>query len=294
MRVLISGGAGFIGTHLCKHFLNKGCQVVCLDNFTSGGKENISQFEDNPMFELYEWNVENAIGTQISADIIYNLASPAAPAKCKEVSLKTLKANIIGTMNLLDLSLSCQIPLVHFSTIRIHESVSVDNPMFCYIGGKQCAESLCFEYNKLLKNVRVIRLFNVYGPGMALNDSRVIPTFIRKALLDEEISIFGTGEQIDSFMYVDDLLGYLDLGDKTSLVTLGSPQRITIKQLAYSIVDILGSKSKVVFKNTDYLCNNSREDIAVTTVKDWAPKFSLEMGILKTAAYVKEKLQPQI
>lgn len=279
MNILVSGGAGLIGSHLCRKLLSQGHVVICQDN---GDLINIKDISENPNFIL-------ARGGSITPlpDQIYNLASPTAPSHFKANPIDTIKTNVYVTEDLLKLALNLDIPFLQSSSIRVLESCDTFNDNACYIEGKRIAETLCYEYQKLGADVRIPRMFNVFGPGMKMNDSRVIPTFIRKALNNDIIYVYGNGLQKDSFTYVEDmadaLIGIMSASIKRSYscivspFTIGNSEFISILDLARLIKKEIGSKSPIFYKYGESnfrKFNESNIDVNVNT--------DLFLGIRKT------------
>jgi len=281
MRILVTGGAGLIGSNLCKSLLLDEHHVFCVDNFTSGTFNNIESYIDNDRFTLLNLNTVDKI-PDFKIDQIYNLASPTAPGHFKADPISTITSNIIGTINLLKEAHIQNIKVVHVSSIRTMERNDTFNDNACYIESKRCSETICYEYRKLGVDVKVARLFNVYGSNMVSDDSRVIPHFIRTALNGNDITIFGDGSQMDSFCYVDDIVEGLKtlMNLDISVVNLGSKEFISIFDLANLIIKITNSRSKVVMiKNTEKC--NTREKITINHIDGWEPSISLSTGLNK-------------
>ena len=289
MKVLVTGGAGLIGSNLCKLLLEQGNEVICIDNFKPGVVQNIEGCLSNTNFKLLEYDISNCI-PKVEVDLIYNLASPTAPGHFKESPIATIKANVMGTMNILELALIRKIPVVHISSIRTLEPSNTFTSSACYIESKRCSETICFEYLNNGVNVNVVRLFNVYGEGMRLDDSRVIPNFILKALKNETLDIFG-GSQVDSFCYVTDIVLALIEISKMNLntpINIGSGKFISINDLAKLIINITKSSSKLnIIENTEYANSFSRSTISINNLPYWKEKVTLEDGIMIMNNYYK-------
>jgi UDP-glucuronate decarboxylase len=248
MKVLVTGGAGLIGSSLCEKLLEEN-EVICVDNFTSGLSENLQKCLTYRNFTLLDLDITKDI-LYIDVDQIYNLASPSSPNHFKSNSIETISSNTIGTMNVLNLALKQKIPVVHLSTVRVLENCNTFSDNSCYVEGKRCSETICYEYRKIGVDVKVVRLFNVYGKRMRKDDSRVIPQFIRNALLNEPLVIYGTGNQKDCFCYVDDITDILiDTIYKniTVPISIGTDEMITIKELANIIITETKSISSIQY-----------------------------------------------
>ncbi len=309
-RILISGGAGFIGSHLCEKLLNEGNDVICLDNYFTGTKENIVQLIGNPHFELVRHDVIAPYFAEI--DEIYNLACPASPVHYQYNGIKTIKTSVMGAINMLGLAKRTSAKILQASTSEVYGDPSVHpqpedywgnvNPIgirSCYDEGKRCAESLFMNYH-LQNNVRIkiIRIFNTYGPRMHPNDGRVVSNFIVQALQNKDITIYGDGNQTRSFQYIDDLIEgmVLFMNSRDSFigpVNIGNPDEFTILELAKIIINMTKSKSKLVLMplpKDDPIQRKPDISLAKTELK-WEPKISLENGLVKTIAYFKELLK---
>jgi UDP-glucuronate decarboxylase len=306
-KILITGGAGFIGSHLCERLLNEGHEVICLDNFFTGSKNNIVHLMDNPYFEVIRHDIEEPI--LIEVDEIYNLASPASPIHYQKDPVKTVRTNVMGAINVLDIAKKTEAKVLQASTSEVYGdpeihpqpeeyrgNVNPTGPRACYDEGKRCAETLFFDYYREYGvNIRVVRIFNTYGPRMALNDGRVVSNFIIQALNGEDITIYGNGSQTRSFCYVDDLVnGLIKMMDavQTGPVNLGNPEEFTILQLAEKIIELTDSKSKIIFKPLPQDDPKQRQpDISKAIERlNWKPAVPLEKGLLNTIDYFKEKL----
>jgi UDP-glucuronate decarboxylase len=296
-NILITGGAGFIGSNLCERLLEEGNTIYCVDNFETSSENNIKNFFSKEKFHLLNMDISvqqlNEIFLTTKINQIYNLASPAAPQQFRNNPIKTLETNIQGTINILNFSKNFNIPILHASTIRVFESEHIGKNA-CYIEGKRCAETLLTEYRKKYNiDIKIARLFNVYGKNMSLNDSRVIPQFIMKSLKDDDLEIFGNGTQIDSFCYIDDIIDVLIkfMNARTeTILNIGNPITISIVDLAKLIINVLSSKSKIKFINPSFVDNKPMNlDISKTIeLLHWKPKISLEKGIELTANYYKK------
>ncbi|MDI6883502.1 MAG: SDR family oxidoreductase [Patescibacteria group bacterium] len=307
-KILVTGGAGFIGSHLCEYLLQKGHQIICLDDFSTGSKRNIEHLLENKNFTLVEHDVVLPYFCRV--DEIYNLACPASPVHYQQDSIKTLKTNILGAINMLDLALHTKAKILQASTSEIYGDPLIHpqkesywghvNPIgkrSCYDEGKRCAETLFMDYRRQYRvSIKIVRIFNTYGPRMALDDGRVVSNFIVQALKNQPITIYGDGKQTRSFQYIDDLiLGMVKMMEKDNFigpVNLGNPKEITIKKLALKIVKLTKSKSKFVFKPLPIDDPRRRKpDISLAKKKlGWYPKINLETGLRKTIDYFKEEL----
>ena len=264
MRVLVTGGAGFIGSHLCEFLLNKGNEVICVDNFFCGFKKNIQHLLSNPNFELIRHDITLPLFLEV--DQIYNLACPASPIHYQYNPIKTVKCSTLGVINMLGLAKRCKARILQASTSEVYGDPLAHpqvegywgnvNPVgirSCYDEGKRVAECLFMDYHRMNKvDIRIARIFNTYGPRMAASDGRVVSNFIVQALKDEPITLYGDGEQTRSFCFVSDLIqGLYQLMNQDKImgpVNLGNPGEFTIKELAEKVIQLIGSKSKVVFK----------------------------------------------
>lgn len=297
-RILVSGGAGFIGSHLCTRLLKEGNDVICLDNLFTGTKNNIIHLMDNHHFEF----VRHDITTPYSAEVdeIYNLACPASPIHYQYDALQTIKTSVLGAFNLVELASRTNAKILQASTSEVYGDPMVHpqtenywgnvNPIgvrSCYDEGKRCAETIFMDYYRQ-KNVRakIIRIFNTYGPNMLPDDGRVISNFVVQALNGDDITIYGSGEQTRSFQYVDDLIeGMIRMmateDDFTGPINIGNPNEFTIMQLAEKVIKISGSQSKVVFKELPMDDPRQRQpDISLAKQKlDWQPTISLDEGL---------------
>jgi UDP-glucuronate decarboxylase len=293
MRILVTGGAGLIGSHLCELLLENDHEVVCADNFKTSSIDNIKTCLKNRNFNLLDLDV---IGGKfyIQVDQIYNLASPTAPGHFKLDPIGTIKANVIGTINVLELAKQQKVPVVHVSTMRVLENTNTFDSSACYVEGKRCAETICYEYKKLGVDVKVCRLFNIYGERMRLDDSRVLPQFILKALRNESLPVLNHGMQKDSFCYVKDIVDALIKMMDTNYeypITLGSRDFISIKDLAASIIDITNSDSQIEFIKDDPNKIFDRSNIPINNLRNWEPETDLKTGLKHMVNYFIEKLK---
>lgn len=309
-RILITGGAGFIGSHLCERLVNEGNDVICLDNFFTGSKDNIRHLIGNNHFELIRFDVTESYVAEV--DQIYNLACPASPVHYQFNPTQTIKTSVLGIINMLELAKHCDATILQASTSevygdpRIHPQVETYwgnvNPIgirSCYDEGKRCAETLMMDYHRQCGvDTRIIRIFNTYGPNMSLNDGRVVSNFIVQALKNEDITIYGDGSQTRSFCYVSDLVsGMIRMMNNEQKfigpVNLGNPCEFTIKELAEKIVELTNSNSKIVYKELPQDDPTQRKpDISVAKRElDWQPTIQLEEGLKKTIKYFDEKLK---
>jgi UDP-glucuronate decarboxylase len=308
-RVLVTGGAGFLGSHLCEHLLNEGRDVLCVDNFYTGTKRNIELLLKDPYFELSRHDITFPLYVEV--DEIYNLACPASPIHYQNDPVQTTKVNVHGSINMLGLAkrIKAKIlqastsevygdPIVHPQPETYHGNVNCIGPRSCYDEGKRCAETLFFDYHRQHNlKIKVARIFNTYGPRMHLNDGRVVSNFIVQALRGEPITIFGDGTQTRSFCYVDDLIkGLVRLMDSdddvTGPVNLGRPGEFTIRELAEKIRELSNSNSEIIFKALPADDPRQRKpDITLARdILEWEPEVELEEGLNKTIAYFDEIL----
>ncbi len=307
-RVLVSGGAGFIGSHLCKKLLKMGDEVICADNFFTGSKENIVELMNNPYFELIRHDVTFPLYVEV--DEIYNLACPASPVHYQFDPVQTVKTSVHGAINMLGLAKRVKARIFQASTSEVYGDPDVHpqiegywgnvNPIgirSCYDEGKRCAETLFFDYHRQYGvDIKVARIFNTYGPNMHPNDGRVVSNFIIQALEGKDITIYGDGEQTRSFCFIDDLVaGFIKLmdseSDLTGPVNLGNPTEITIKELAERVLEKIDSKSKLVFVPLPQDDPRMRKpDISQAKQKlGWEPLVSLDKGLSETIEYFKKK-----
>ena len=304
-RFLVTGGAGFIGSHLCGRLLREGHEVICLDNFFTGSKQNIYKYLNNKNFELVRHDITKEYFAEV--DYIYNLACPASPPHYQYNAIKTIKTSILGTMNMLGLAKRCKARILQASTSEIYGDPKIHpqtedywgnvNPIgirSCYDEGKRCAETLMMDYHRQNNvDIRIIRIFNTYGPDMAPNDGRVVSNFILQALKNEDITIYGDGSQTRSFCYVDDLVdGMIKMMESSFIgpINLGNPSERKIIDFAKLIIKLTRSKSKIVYKPLPADDPTQRKpDIKLAKEKlDWEPKIDIKEGLIKTIEYFKE------
>ncbi len=311
-RILVTGGAGFLGSHLCERLLAEGNDVICADNYFTGTKQNIVHLLDNPYFELLRHDVTFPL--YIEVDEIYNLACPASPIHYQFDPVQTTKTSVHGAINMLGLAKRVKAKIFQASTSEVYGDPQVHpqpesywghvNPngiRSCYDEGKRCAETLFFDYHRQHKlRIKVARIFNTYGPRMHPNDGRVVSNFIVQALQGEPITIYGDGSQTRSFCYVDDLIeAFIRLMDTdddfTGPVNTGNPGEFTILQLAETVLELTGSKSKLIFKSLPSDDPRQRQpDITLAKEKlGWEPKISLREGLVSTIAYFDDFLRKQ-
>ncbi len=303
-HILITGGAGFLGSHLCDRLIERGNDVLCLDNFFTGSKENIIHLLANPRFELIRHDIINPIFLEV--DQIYNLASPASPVHYQYNPIKTIKTNVMGTINSLGLAKRLNAKILQASTSEVYGDPDVHpqkeeywgrvnpiGPRSCYDEGKRAAECLMMDYHRQNNvKVKIARIFNTYGPRMALNDGRVVSNFIIQALKGDDITVYGDGSQTRSFCYVDDMIaGLIKMMDSADgflgPVNLGNPEEFSILDLAETIIDMTGNRSKIVFKplpQDDPMQRKPDISLARKTL-GWQPQISLGEGLERTIAY---------
>jgi UDP-glucuronate decarboxylase len=305
MRILVTGGAGFIGSHLCERLINEGHEVICLDNFFTGRRENILHLLDNHRFELLRHDVIEPVLLEV--DQIYNLACPASPVHYQYNPVKTVKTNVMGTINMLGLAKRVRARILQASTSEIYGD-PIEHPQTekywgnvnpiglrsCYDEGKRLAETLLMDYHRQNKvDTRIARIFNTYGPRMLKDDGRVVSNFIVQALRGEQLTIYGEGNQTRSFCYVDDLVeGLIRLMNAEALndpVNLGNPGEFTIKQLAEHVIEICGSRSGLQYLPLPQDDPKQRQPNIkrAQELLDWNPRIPLREGLEKTVAYFK-------
>jgi UDP-glucuronate decarboxylase len=303
MRILVTGGAGFIGSHLCERLLGDGHEVLCLDNFFTGDKRNIIHLMDNDRFELIRHDITEPILLEV--DRIYNLACPASPIHYQYNPVKTIKTSVLGTIHMLGLAKRVKARVLQASTSEVYGDPQVHpqkegywgnvNPIgirSCYDEGKRVAETLMMDYHRQNGvDIRIVRIFNTYGPRMAENDGRVVSNFIIQALRGEELTVYGSGKQTRSFCYVDDLveglIRMMECAGFTGPVNLGNPVETTIIEFARRIIALTGSKGKVVFKPLPADDPQQRQpDITLAReMLGWEPHLDIETGLKKTIEY---------
>lgn len=305
MRILVTGGAGFIGSHLCDSLIEKN-EVICVDNLFTGNKNNIKHLLKNPNFRFIKHDIIEPLFIDEKIDQIYNLACPASPVHYQFNAIRTIKANILGTINMLGLAKKHKARILQASTSEVygdplehpqkesyHGNVNFIGLRACYDEGKRCAETLMFDYHRQNNvDIRVVRIFNTYGPRMAKDDGRVVSTFIMQALKNKNLTIYGDGSQTRSFCYVSDMVdGMIRMMkcDFIDPVNLGNPSEVTILELAKKIIELTGSKSKIVFEELpEDDPKHRRPDISLAKEKlGWEPKIELNKGLKKTIEWFK-------
>lgn len=306
-RILVTGGAGFLGSHLCDRLIEDGCDVICLDNLFTGNKDNIQHLIGNPRFEFIRHDIINPIYLEV--DEIYNLACPASPMHYQYNPIKTIKTNVMGAINTLGLAKRVQATILQASTSEVYGNPAMHpqredywghvNPVgirSCYDEGKRAAECLFMDYHRQNGvNIKIIRIFNTYGPRMSPNDGRVVSNFIVQALNGQDITIYGNGSQTRSFCFVSDLVDGAIRMMKTpdeviGPINLGNPNEFTIRELAEAVIRLTCSKSRIIFKPLPADDPTQRKpDITMAkNILNWEPKIQLEAGLIKTINYFKE------
>jgi UDP-glucuronate decarboxylase len=309
MRILVTGGAGFLGSHLCDRLLADGHEVLAVDNLYTGSKVNIAHNLQNPNFEFMRHDVTFPLFVEV--DAIYNLACPASPVHYQKFPTQTIKTSVIGAINMLGLAKRLGIPILQASTSEVYGDPTISpqpesywgnvNPnglRSCYDEGKRAAESLFFDYHREHNvQIRVARIFNTYGPRMNLHDGRVVSNFIRQAISGEAITLYGTGEQTRSFCYVDDLIdGLVKLmntpGDVVGPINLGNPVEFTMKELAAKVIELTNSKSEMVYEAlpSDDPQQRKPDTTKASEILGWAAKVDLSAGLIKTIADFKPRV----
>jgi UDP-glucuronate decarboxylase len=309
MRILVTGGAGFLGSHLCDRLLADGHEVLAVDNLYTGSKVNIAHNLQNPNFEFMRHDVTFPLFVEV--DAIYNLACPASPVHYQKFPTQTIKTSVIGAINMLGLAKRLNIPILQASTSEVYGDPTISpqpesywgnvNPIglrSCYDEGKRAAESLFFDYHREHNvQIRVARIFNTYGPRMNLHDGRVVSNFIRQAISGEAITLYGTGEQTRSFCYVDDLIdGLVKLmntpGDVVGPINLGNPVEFTMKELAAKVIELTSSKSEMVYEAlpSDDPQQRKPDTTKASEILGWAAKVDLNAGLIKTIADFKPRV----
>ncbi|MBW1693415.1 MAG: SDR family oxidoreductase [Deltaproteobacteria bacterium] len=309
-RVLVTGGAGFLGSHLCERLLDEKCDVLCVDNFYTGSKRNIAHLLGNTYFELIRHDITFPLYLEV--DEIYNLACPASPIHYQEDPVQTTKVNVHGSINMLGLAKRIKAKILQASTSEVYGDPTVHpqpetyygnvnciGPRSCYDEGKRCAETLFFDYYRQHNlKIKVARIFNTYGSRMHLNDGRVVSNFIVQALKGKSLTIYGNGHQTRSFCYVDDLIeGLIRLmntdDDVTGPINLGKPGEFTILELAEKVMDLTNSKSEIIFKPMPIDDPMQRKPDITLARKflEWEPEVALEEGLKKTIGYFEELLR---
>lgn len=303
-RVLVTGGAGFIGSHLCERLLKEGNDVICLDNYFTGTKKNVAHLLDNPYFELVRHDVTTPYYAEV--DQIYNLACPASPVHYQYNPIKTTKTSVMGAINMLGLAKRVRARILQASTSEVYGDPEIHpqpesywgnvNPIgvrSCYDEGKRCAETLFMDYHMQNNvDIKIVRIFNTYGPNMNQNDGRVVSNFIVQALKGEDITIFGDGSQSRSFQYVDDLVeGMHRMMKRDNFlgpVNIGNPNEFTILELAQKVIQLTNSSSKIIHQPLPQDDPTQRQpdiSLAKKELDNWHPKVQLDEGLLKTIAY---------
>ena len=308
-RVLVTGGSGFIGSHLCEQLLGQGHDVLCVDNFFTGTRRNVEHLRENPRFELMRHDVTFPLFVEV--DEIYNLACPASPIHYQFDPVQTTKTSVIGAVNMLGLAKRLRVPVLQASTSEVYGdpivhpqvesywgNVNPIGPRSCYDEGKRCAETLFFDYHRQHNmRIKVARIFNTYGPRMHPNDGRVVSNFIVQALKGEDITIYGQGRQTRSFCYVDDLvsglIGLMATEDQvTGPINLGNPCEFSIRELAEIVLELTGSRSRLIDKPlpTDDPKQRQPDIAAARAVLGWEPRVQLREGLIKTIRYFDDLL----
>ena len=308
-RILVTGGAGFLGSHLCDYLTNEGSEVLCVDNFFTGSRKNIYHLLKKPNFELMRHDITFPLFVEV--DQIYNLACPASPIHYQFDPVQTTKTSVIGAINMLGLAKRLNIPILQASTSEVYGdpeihpqkedywgNVNPIGPRSCYDEGKRCAEPLFFDYhNQNSVKIKVIRIFNTYGPRMHPNDGRVVSNFIVQALKGDDITVFGKGEQTRSFCYVDDLIdGMIKMMNSKEAITgpinIGNPNEFSILELAESVISLTGSKSKIIYKALPIDDPKQRRpDISKAKNQlNWEPTVELKEGLNKTIEWFSKNI----
>ncbi|MBL6919431.1 MAG: SDR family oxidoreductase [Puniceicoccaceae bacterium] len=308
MRILITGGAGFLGSHLSKRLIEEGNEVICMDNFFTGRKRNIQALLENPNFEMMRHDVTDPF--KVECDQIYNLACPASPVHYQYNAIKTVKTSVMGAINCLGLAKRVNARIFQASTSEVYGDPSVHpqpeaywgnvNPVgirSCYDEGKRCAETLFMDYHRQNGvDVRIARIFNTYGPNMCPGDGRVVSNFIVQALKGQNITVFGEGQQTRSFCYCDDMIDgfirFMDQGETVGPINIGNPSEFTILELAEKVIKMTGSQSKIIHETLPSDDPKQRQpDITqARKVLAWEPKYSLDEGLKPTIAYFEKLL----
>ncbi len=309
--ILITGGSGFLGSHLSKRMLDEGNNVICLDNLETGSLENIKSLNNNNNFSFINKDITSKIDLKEDIDEIYNLACPASPINYQKDPVKTNKTSVLGVLNLLDFALSKNAKIFHASTSEVYGNPSMHpqeesywgnvnpiGPRACYDEGKRCAETFCFDYQRQYgSKIKVVRIFNTYGPNMQANDGRVVSNFIVQALKNDPITIYGEGSQTRSFCYVDDLINaFLAMMSSRDNfygpVNIGNPVEFSMLELANEVLSVTNSSSKIIFKPLPQDDPEQRRpDISLAKKEfDWEPEVPLREGLIKTIEYFKKNL----
>lgn len=310
-RVLVTGGAGFVGSHLCERLLSENCEVVAVDNYFTGDKRNVVRLLQNPYFELIRHDITHPLFIEV--DEIYNLACPASPVHYQYNPIKTIKTSVMGAINMLGLAKRIRAKVLQASTSEVYGDPKVHpqvesywgnvNPIgirSCYDEGKRCAETLFMDYHRQNNvKIKIVRIFNTYGPRMHPNDGRVVSNFIIQALQNKDITIYGTGSQTRSFQYIDDLIeGMIRMMGTDNTITgpinIGNPVEFTIKELAEKVIKLTGSRSKIIYLppvSDDPVQRKPDISMAKSVLSGWEPKVALEEGLVKTISYFDELLK---
>jgi len=310
-RIIVTGGAGFIGSHLCERLLQENNEVICVDNFLTSSKENIAHLFDNKNFKFIEHDIVDPLFIDEDIDEIYNLACPASPVYYQKNAIRTIKANTLGVINMLGMAKLKKAKILQASTSEIYGepevhpqieeyrgNVNTIGPRACYDEGKRCAETLFFDYKRQHNlKIKVVRIFNTYGPKIAKDDGRVVSNFIVQALNGQDITMYGDGSQTRSFCFVDDLVsGLISMmasnDDVTGPINLGNPSEITVKQLAENVISLTSSPSVLRYKELmqDDPTRRKPDISKAKEILNWEPKINLEEGLTKTINYFKETL----
>ena len=309
-RVLVTGGAGFIGSHLCERLLNEGNEVFCMDNLETGSIRNIETFKENPLFHFIQQDVLEPI--ELRVDEIFNFACPASPPRYQKDPVHTLKTSVLGALNLLELATNTGAMIMQASTSEVYGDPAISpqpetywgnvnpiGPRSCYDEGKRCAETLFFDYGRQFgTKIKVIRIFNTYGPRMNIEDGRVVSNFIAQALKNEPLTVYGDGSQTRSFCYIDDLIeGIMRMMQTdesfTGPVNLGNPEEVTVLEVAKLVLELTCSKSEIEFRPLPQDDPKRRKpDITLARqTLGWEPMAKLEEGFITTIQYFKECLR---
>ncbi|WP_053971363.1 UDP-glucuronic acid decarboxylase family protein [Mangrovimonas sp. ST2L15] len=310
-RILVTGGAGFVGSHICERLLSEGNEVICLDNYFTGSKRNVEHLMDHHYFELVRHDVTNPY--MVEVDEIYNLACPASPVHYQYNPIKTIKTSVMGAINMLGLAKRVKAKILQASTSEVYGDPAIHpqpesywgnvNPIglrSCYDEGKRCAETLFMDYH--IQNdvdIKIVRIFNTYGPRMNPDDGRVVSNFIVQALKGDDITVFGDGTQTRSFQYVDDLVeGMIRMMNSrdgfVGPVNVGNPGEFTMLELAQQVIDLTGTKSKIIhmpLPQDDPLQRQPVIDLAKKELNGWEPKIPLKEGLVKTITYFDDLLK---
>ncbi len=305
-RILVTGGAGFLGSHLCERLLGQGHEVISLDNYFSGSKRNIEKFLGNPHFEAIRHDVTEPLHLEV--DEIYNFACPASPIHYQHNPVHTTRTCVMGAINMLELARNVKARIIQASTSEIYGdplvhpqneeyfgNVNITGIRSCYDEGKRVAETLFFDYSRQYQvDIRIIRILNTYGPRMCVNDGRVVSNFIVQALKGQDITIYGAGKQTRSFCYVDDLVdgivAFMNNPNQIGPINLGNPQEFTILELAQKVLELTNSKSRLIFQDLPQNDPMQRQPVIkkAQEIINFNPQINLEKGLLKTIDYFRE------